>query len=59
MTARKISRKKSGKKLCEYSSESKQLKSLIVEPTYICRLCERSASAPNDLCKPERLFSAW
>jgi hypothetical protein len=61
MTKSQSVSKSSGKKACEYTRESMldELKVLHKEPSFVCKACERSSSRAEDLCQPERFFSAW
>jgi hypothetical protein len=46
-------------KICEMSSsndwESKELDSLVKDPSYFCKNCGRSAASEENLCQPEKL----
>jgi hypothetical protein len=46
-------------KICEMSSsndwESKEMESLVKDPSYFCRSCGRSATNQENLCQPEKL----
>lgn len=61
MAAKHKFQKKSPAKLCIDSSNSRPqgVKSPLSKPTYICKSCERSASSPDVLCDPEKLFTSW
>jgi hypothetical protein len=52
---------KSRSRVCEFSLEqkSKECDALTRHPAYVCRKCERSAAKSENLCWPERLFTAW
>jgi hypothetical protein len=52
---------KSVKRVCEYSPHSKstEYKLLVNEHVYVCKSCQRSAASGKNLCRPERLYSAW
>jgi hypothetical protein len=58
MAERKRSENQSAK-ICEMSSsndwESKELESLVKDPSYFCKNCGRSAASEENLCQPERI----
>jgi hypothetical protein len=61
MSERKHPEEKIKSKICEFPSESKseELQLLVKDPAYICGNCGRSAASSENLCQPQKLFSAW
>ena len=61
MSERKHSEEQPTNKVCDFppDSRSEELQILAKDPAYICGDCGRSAANHENLCKPQRLFSAW
>ena len=61
MSDKKQSEEQSTRKICDFppDSDSEELKILGNNPSYVCMDCGRSAASRENLCRPERMFSAW
>jgi hypothetical protein len=48
-------------KVCEFppNSKSKEFQALVMEPEYVCADCGRSAANQENVCRPQRIVSAW
>ena len=61
MSERKQSEDQSTRKICDSTTDfdSEELKTLTNNPAYVCTECGRSAARQENLCRPEKMFSAW
>ena len=63
MSEKKQSEDPSISKICEfplYSKEqSEELNILADNPKYVCMECSRGAHNSENVCRPERMLSAW
>ena len=61
MYEREQSEDETMRRLCEFppDSDSEELKVLANNPSYVCMDCGRSAASQDNLCRPEKMFSAY
>jgi len=61
MSKRNKEEEESTSKICEFpaDSDAEELKRLVKDPAYVCKSCGRSAASDENLCQPERFYSAW
>jgi len=61
MSKKKQSENQSTKKVCDFppDSDSKELRILTNNPSYVCMECGKSAASRESLCRPERMYSSW
>jgi len=61
MSENKNSEDQFTRKVCDIpsDSDSEELRILSNNPSYVCMDCGRSAARSENLCKPEKMFSAW
>lgn len=54
-------RSSNSNKICDLPADTKseEFQNMIKDPAYVCRDCGRSAGDRENLCNPQRMFSAW